>query len=100
MQIAGYPSGVRPTMEGQSSLTATSSDSASGFGAELKAELHNVDHLQKQAETAMQDGAVHGANHIHESMIKLEEADISLRLLVKVRDKAMNAYQEVMRMQF
>lgn len=41
-----------------------------------------------------------GAEHIHETMIKLEEADLSLRLLAKVRTKALDAYQEIMRMQF
>jgi len=29
----------------------------------------------------------------------LEEADISLRLMVQVRNKAVEAYQEIMRMQ-
>ena len=32
-------------------------------------------------------------------MIKLEEADISMRLMVQIRNKALDAYQEVMRMQ-
>ncbi len=32
-------------------------------------------------------------------MIKLEEADISMRLMVQVRNKAVEAYQEIMRMQ-
>ena len=48
----------------------------------------------------MEEGAVKGAENIHESMIKLEEADLSLRLVMKVRNKALDAYQEVMRMQF
>jgi flagellar hook-basal body complex protein FliE len=32
-------------------------------------------------------------------MIRLEEADISLRMMVQVRNKAVEAYQEIMRMQ-
>jgi len=36
---------------------------------------------------------------IHELMIAMEKADISLRLMVQVRNKAIEAYQEIMRMQ-
>lgn len=73
---------------------------SSSFGAELKARLQETDQLQHEADKAMVDGAVHGATNIHDTMIKLEEADISLRMLVKFRNKAMEAYQEIMRMQF
>jgi flagellar hook-basal body complex protein FliE len=48
----------------------------------------------------MRSAADGGAEKIHETMIKLEEAGISMRLLLKVRSKALDAYQEVMRMQF
>ncbi len=41
-----------------------------------------------------------GAEQIHETMVKMEEAGINMRLLLKVRSKALDAYQEVMRMQF
>jgi flagellar hook-basal body complex protein FliE len=32
-------------------------------------------------------------------MLSMEEADISMRLLVQMRNKALDAYQEIMRMQ-
>ncbi len=44
--------------------------------------------------------AVKGASNIHETMIHLEEANMGLLLLAKVRNKALDAYHEVMRMQF
>lgn len=71
-----------------------------GFAQELQKSLAQVDHLQHQADQAIEDGAVKGTAPIDETMIKLEEADIGLRLLTKVRNKALEAYQEVMRMQF
>ncbi len=70
------------------------------FADALKSKLLEVDQLQSQSDKAMADGAVEGAKSIHETMIKVEEADISLRLLTKVRNKALDAYQEIMRMQF
>lgn len=71
-----------------------------GFADELKAKLMEVDQIQHQADKAMRQGAVEGADKIHETMIQLEEADISMRVMMRVRDKALSAYQEVMRMQF
>ena len=40
-----------------------------------------------------------GPVDLHEVMIAMEKADISLRMLVQVRNKAVEAYQEIMRMQ-
>ncbi|MCU0572519.1 MAG: flagellar hook-basal body complex protein FliE [Syntrophobacteraceae bacterium] len=71
-----------------------------GFAQVLEKTIGQVDHLQHGADLAMQEGSIQGAVRIDETMIKLEEADISLRMLTKVRNKALEAYQEVMRMQF
>jgi flagellar hook-basal body complex protein FliE len=70
------------------------------FADDFKKTLEEVDSRQKEADNAMTKAADGGAEKIHETMIKLEEAGISMRLLLKVRSKALDAYQEVMRMQF
>jgi len=70
------------------------------FVEEFKKTLEQVDSRQKEADNAMTKAADGGAEKIHETMIKLEEAGISMRLLLKVRSKALDAYQEIMRMQF
>lgn len=72
----------------------------SSFAEQLKSKIGEVDDLQRKAEDAMKQGAVNGATNVHETMIRLEEADIGLRLLTRVRNKAMDAYHEMMRMQF
>ncbi len=59
------------------------------FSAEFKGFFKEVNSLQLEADQAMS-----------ETMIQLEEAAIATRLLLKVRTKALEAYQEVMRMQF
>jgi flagellar hook-basal body complex protein FliE len=70
------------------------------FAAQLKAKVAEVNQLQAASDAAMTDGAAGGAQDIHETMIRLEEADIGMRLLTKVRNKAVDAYHELMRMQF
>jgi flagellar hook-basal body complex protein FliE len=66
----------------------------------VEAKIKEVDQLQHQSDETMNEGALKGAEQIHESMIKLDDADLSLRLLIKTRNKALEAYQEIMRMQF
>lgn len=78
----------------------TGSEQESSFAAELKNAVGEVNTLQNRAEEAMKNGAVRGAENIHETMIVLQEAEIGLKLLTRVRDKALEAYHEVMRMQF
>jgi flagellar hook-basal body complex protein FliE len=39
-----------------------------------------------------------GSGDVHDAMIALQRADISVQLTVQVRNKLMNAYQEIMRM--
>lgn len=96
---------INPYLQGPSSIPAMPSRKKSdlapeGFAENLKSSIGAVDKLQHQADQAMQEGAVNGATRIDETMIKLEEADLSLRMLLKVRNKALEAYQEMMRMQF
>lgn len=39
------------------------------------------------------------AASLHEVMIAVEEAELSLRMFVQIKNKAMQAYEEIMRMQ-
>jgi flagellar hook-basal body complex protein FliE len=88
------PQAIEPLRDG------TGSGREPSFAAELKNAVGQVNTLQNNAEEAMQNGALRGAQNIHETMIVLQEAEIGLKLLMRVRDKALEAYHEVMRMQF
>jgi|WetSurMetagenome_2_1015567.scaffolds.fasta_scaffold1057639_2 flagellar hook-basal body complex protein FliE len=70
---------------------------AGGFADTLKKALSQANHLQQQSDVAMQD-VVKGDLGIHEGMMAISEADLSLRLLVQVRNKVMDAYKEISRM--
>ncbi len=50
----------------------------------------------RQAQKQLMDGDV---QNMVEIMATIEKADISLRFLTEVRNKALEAYQEIMRMQ-
>jgi flagellar hook-basal body complex protein FliE len=70
---------------------------AGGFGSALKSAIQSVDKLQVSADTESQKVAL-GSGNLHETAIALDEADISMRLMTTVRNKVVNAYQDVMKM--
>lgn len=70
-----------------------------GFADVIKQAVKRVNDMEQEADQSVQH-LVTGKAGIHETMIALQKADISLRLLLQIRNKAMDAYREVMRMQF
>ena len=69
------------------------------FGDILQSLATAADQQQQQADRTVQTLHGGGEKNLHEAMIAMEQADISLRYLVQVRNKAIEAYQEIMRMQ-
>lgn len=74
-------------------------DANKSFVDTLKDAVQAVNTAQKEADVKMQDLATGKSQNIHETMIAAEKADIALRLMVQVRNKMIEAYQEIMRMQ-
>lgn len=70
-----------------------------GFGQKLKQAVEAVNELQEHADSATEQ-VVKGSMGIHEGMLALSKADISLRLLMQVRNKVLEAYREISRMGF
>ncbi len=70
-----------------------------GFEDLLKKEIQAVDKTQKQANQKLLDLATGKNPDLAEVSLSLSKADLSFRLLLQVRNKLLEAYQEVMRMQ-
>lgn len=69
------------------------------FAQSLKDAVNEVNQLQKISDIKSQELATGKTQNISEVMIAAEKADISLRLMVQVRNKIIEAYQEMMKMQ-
>ena len=69
------------------------------FEQALEKSLHEVDQKLKGASLAQQDVAAGGETSIHEAMVAGQKANLSMRLALQIRNKALEAYQEMMRMQ-
>ena len=69
------------------------------FGETLNQTMHDVNALQSEAGKAVQRMVSGEATDIHEVMIAVEKAKTSFELLVEIRNKSIDAYREIMRMQ-
>ncbi|HEX6989410.1 MAG TPA: flagellar hook-basal body complex protein FliE [Bacillota bacterium] len=72
---------------------------AESFGQALMRALDGVDAVQQRADQAAEAFAL-GENHdVAQLMIAAEQARLAMELTVQIRNKVLEAYQEIIRMQ-
>lgn len=69
------------------------------FGDTLKGLVGDVDNLQKTAEESTRRMLTGQIEDVHQVMVAMEEAQTSFQLMMEIRNKIVDAYKEVMRMQ-
>ncbi|GAB6137659.1 flagellar hook-basal body complex protein FliE [Halanaerobaculum tunisiense] len=79
-------------------LTDDTKKNNASFKKILQDSLQQVNHLQQQSNQASQDLALGKTENIHQVMIASQKAKTSLDLTTAVRNKAVDAYKEIMRM--
>ena len=77
----------------------SSTETQKSFADTLNDAIQNVNELQKGSDKAMQNLATGRTDNVAEVMITAEKADIALKLMVQVRNKIIDAYQDIMKMQ-
>ena len=55
--------------------------------------------LQKEGDKAMSDIATGSVKDLHQAAIAIDKAELSMKLMLEVRNKALNAYKELSRTQ-
>lgn len=65
----------------------------------LKEALGEVDALQKDASFSANNLVLGEEEYLHNTMIAYEKANLALQLTIEVRNKIVEAYQEIMRIQ-
>lgn len=85
--------------EGLSPTDATPGNSGASFGQILESSIDKVNEYQAQADRASKELISGRSKNIHETMLTLERADTSLKLMMQVRNKVLEAYKEIMKMQ-
>lgn len=74
-------------------------DSEISFGEQLKTAMNKVNDLQIKAGDYKKLLATGDIDNLHSVMIATEKADIALQLTLSIRNKVIDAYREIMRMQ-
>lgn len=97
MEIKGISGvGVSAAFPLEKNTSATSV--ADGAGKFFKELVGKVNDLSQQSDQAIQKLATGENRNLHETMIAVEKASVSFLFMSQVRNKALEAYQEVMRM--
>lgn len=88
------PLALQPAQKNTSEVAQASSS----FSDMLTSMTKDVHALEQEANRAMEQLHTGGEKNLHEAMISMEQADIALRYMVQVRNKALEAYQEISRL--
>lgn len=79
--------------------TSTDRVTAPGFAQMFENFVKGVDQKKKISKVATQDLILGKSDNIHEAVVKSEEAGVAFNLMIEVRNKLVDNYKELMRMQ-
>ncbi len=97
-RIGGPEAPQAPEIPGAAGGDSSSTDGSS-FQNMLKNGLDKVNEAQSQADHAVKEMVAGRTQNIHETMLLLEKADMTYKMAMQVRNKIIDAYREVMKMQ-
>jgi flagellar hook-basal body complex protein FliE len=86
------PAAMMPVGAGSAAAPAA----APGFGVHLDQALSQVNGAVQSSDDALVALASGSEVDLHGAMIAMQEADIALRAMVSVRDRAIGAYEQLM----
>jgi len=71
--------------------------SPNSFGKVMAESMKEVNELQAKADISIEELVSGKSKNIHETMINISKADLAFRMTLQIRNKAIEAYQEIMR---
>ncbi len=100
MKISPFTNSMDVLKLGQANLNnnVDKKDDAS-FSSMLNNAISSVNNEQVEGYKAMKDIATGKVANLQEAVQQIEEAELSLKLALETKNKAVNAYKEIMRMQ-
>jgi flagellar hook-basal body complex protein FliE len=83
----------------RSPQTGAGEKSSTGFGELLKDAISTANELQKQSDQQIENFMTGESQDLHTTVMAMQKADLSFQMMMQVRNKLVQAYQEIMRMQ-
>ena len=94
--ISGLSSADLLKNNAKSSQTPTGGEA---FAQHLKSALNEVNEMQQTSEKTIADLATGDVKDLHQAALAINKAETSMKLMLEIRNKALNAYKEVSRTQ-
>ncbi|MBL9216000.1 MAG: flagellar hook-basal body complex protein FliE [Opitutaceae bacterium] len=91
--------GVQPRMPAALPDDLRAAPPSGGFGSMLEGLVSTVGTKEAQAAELTRSVLLGDSNQLHQSVIAMQEASVAFSLMVEVRNKLVDSYQELMRMQ-
>jgi flagellar hook-basal body complex protein FliE len=73
--------------------------SGPSFGDFLKSAVQNVNDLQNQSDQVIKQFLAGDGPDVHTMVLAANKADMSFQMMMQIRNKLVQAYQEIMRIQ-
>lgn len=87
------------SVDGAIAGPATGGARSSGFVDSLQQAISKANDIQLEANHATEALMTGQTQNIHQTMVALQEADVSFQLMMQIRNKILSAYDEIQRMQ-
>jgi flagellar hook-basal body complex protein FliE len=79
--------------------TVLNAEEVPSFSDTLKGFIKDVNHMQNHADRSIEKMVAGEITDVHQVMVAVEEANTAFSMMMELRNKMLDAYQEVMRMQ-
>src|SRR5882672_2104439 len=100
MNISGFnPSDLVSQLPSGTSGVGTPGVSGGSFGSLVKNAVESLDQTQKASAQEIAKAVTGESPDLHRTIIALQTADLGFQFALQVRNKVINAYEEIMRMQ-
>ena len=80
-------------------IESTNSTGGAAFAEQLKSALNEVNEFQENKTQALADIATGQVKDLHQAALAIGKAETSMKLMLEIRNKALNAYKELGRTQ-
>jgi len=86
-------------LQSSNKVTANKESDGGDFLSILKDSIAKVNNDQIEADRAMGDIATGSVKDLHQAAIAINKAELSMKMMLEVRNKALNAYKEILKTQ-
>jgi flagellar hook-basal body complex protein FliE len=77
----------------------TGKEEGGGFAGALKGAISDLNTKQEIKDKALSDIATGNVKNLHQAAIAIDKAEISMKMALEIRNKALSAYKEILRTQ-